>query len=139
MTFHLRPHLSKSNLYVARKQNKKKFFFYFKINKEINFSSQHKKGEVMSFHLRPYLLKLVENFLKYLTLGAFSGSVATKRLFRHNIFESTWKRFADPQSVHQNLSFELWTTFVPSIFPNLNPPSPPKPGILAFFNCSLII
>jgi len=36
----------------------------------------------MGFHLGACLLKSVENFLKYLTLGIFSGTVVQKCFFR---------------------------------------------------------
>ena len=36
---------------------------------------------MISFHLRPCLLKLVENFLKYSTFGTISGLAAQKKAF----------------------------------------------------------
>ena len=41
---------------------------------------------VINFHLRPSLLKSVEDFLKYLTSGTFSSPVAIKIQLSHEFF-----------------------------------------------------
>ena len=59
-----------------------------------------KKAEVINFHLRPCLLKLIESFLKYLILATFSGYVTSKMFFffRYSSknFESTHKHLTHP-------------------------------------------
>ena len=71
---HSRLNLLKSNIYVDIKQYPSlkvgvANYIFGKNLKILRKFSQHNKQQVMSFHLRPRLLKLVENLLKYFTLG----------------------------------------------------------------------
>ena len=56
----------------------------------------------MIFHLRSYLFKSIEKFLKYSNLGMFSlASGCTKKCFffshkKNKSFENTSKRVTDP-------------------------------------------
>ena len=88
--------------------------------------------------MRLCMLKLVENFMKYITWGTFQGPLPTKMLYNHKKIgsEGTSNCFTFYKSVHQDLSIEHRTTSVRSISPNPNPPKH-KPGTQAFLMCSL--
>ena len=77
-----------------------------------------------------------------LDFGFLLGSDCTKMFLRikTNFFDGTSKNFTDPQLVHQDRQFELWTTSVRPfhliliIIINHNPnANPPKPYYIMFF------
>ena len=99
---HLRPHFLRSNIYLGRHRK-----FSKKVaGTKIDFLVRTSKFSL--FYFKPFLLKSLENCLKYLTSG-YSLESSCVKIFFYAIRQmgSTVIRFKYPYSVHQALSYEV--------------------------------
>ena len=108
-----------------------------KISKFTIFSHIRRKSD--KIQCETLFVEIGWEFFEVFDLGYLLGPGCAKKFLRNKMqsFEETLKRFTDPQSVHQDLSFELWTTTVGSIWHNL--PCYISPGIPNFTRNSLDI